>query len=68
MRFKGHRVQYPRTDGEQQAVAQWLEAYEASSERFATCKFIKELGRSRTNDIIKLHDKISKAQEQMKLA
>ncbi len=68
MRLKAHRVQYPRNEEEQQAVADWIADYEATSERFATCKFIKELGRSRTNDIIKHHDKITKANESIKLA
>lgn len=68
MRLKAHRVNYPRTEQEQQALEQWLGTYEQAFDRFATCKFVKEFGRPGRNAIIKYHDNITKAHESMTLA
>jgi len=68
MRLKAHRVHYPRTEQEQRKTEQWIEGYDAASARFATCKFVKALGRSHNNDIIKHHDKVTRAHESMTLA
>jgi len=68
MRLKAHRVHYPRTDEEHQALERWIDGYEAASQRFATCKFIKELGRPCRSGIIKRHDAMTRAHKSMKLA
>ncbi len=68
MRLKAHRVRYPRTDEEQQAIEQWIEGYEAASRNFASCQFIKALGQQTRSEIIDYHDRMSGAHTSMKLA
>lgn len=68
MRLKAHRINYPRTEQEQQVASQWIDGYAAASDRFATCKFVKALGHSRSNDIIKRHDEMTKAHGTLRLA
>ena len=68
MRLKAHRINYPRTEPEQQSVEQWLETYKRASDRFATYKFVNEFGRPGHNTVIKYHDNVTKARESLALA
>ncbi|MDP6182604.1 MAG: hypothetical protein QF609_02190 [Gammaproteobacteria bacterium] len=68
IQLKAHRVHYPRTDEEQQAVEQWIEGYEKASEGFASCLFVKALGRQSRGEIIEYHDRMTGAHTSMKLA
>jgi hypothetical protein len=68
MRLKAHRINYPRTEPEQQSVEQWLETYKRASDRFATYKFVNEFGRPGHNAVIKYHDNVTKARESLALA
>ncbi len=68
MQLRAHRVHYPRTDEEQRAVERWIEGYEEASKNFATCLFIKALGRQSRGEIIDYHDRMSGAHTSMKLA
>ena len=65
--------QHPREDAPLRArFDAWLRGYETACERFATCRFLEQIGPERARDearaILEEHDRVTKAQAQLPLA
>lgn len=56
IKVKGHKVRYPRNDGEESSLRNWVQIYDQSRTGFATCRFVKSYGQSATDDVITWHD------------
>lgn len=56
MKAKTLRVKYPRTPEEDAKTAAWVEEYNAHSEKFATCRYLRTIGPEFSDDIVRFHD------------
>ncbi len=65
--MRGYKVRFPREADP--ALDQWIKTYEHESHNFSVCKFIEQAGGSHFgNDVIQLHDELTKANTNLKLA
>jgi hypothetical protein len=68
-----NRVRFPvENDAAAQEFAQWVADYDALHRRFATCRFLAEIGSGRVHpeaqQIIDLHDFVTRCQDSLDLA
>lgn len=68
MKFKAHRVRFPRTAEEESEVRQWLAGYEAASRNFRTCRFVEQVGMGAVNDTVRVHDEMTGVSRELRLA
>ncbi|MBK9207777.1 MAG: hypothetical protein IPL71_05540 [Anaerolineales bacterium] len=67
IKMRKQKVNFPRETDPQ--VEQWIEAYEKESHNFSVCKFIEQIGANATgSDLIRLHDELTKAHTNLRLA
>lgn len=63
---------YPRDANEQEKFGRWLEEYEHTSSKYATCAFLEQVGRGQTPPRLvaqlRHHDDVTKAHEPLRLA
>jgi hypothetical protein len=64
---------HPRQDaGSRQRFAEWLSAYEAASQGYAVCRYLETIGpgeaRGEARTLLELHDRVSRAEEDLPLA
>lgn len=70
-RIKQPRFKYrwPMEGEELEQAKQWVSEYEAKSQAFATCRFVKTLGREHmVSEIISMHDEETRARSRLPLA
>lgn len=73
---KPHRIKQPRfsyrwpMEGEElERAKEWVREYEEKARAFATCRFVKTLGREQMlSEIISMHDEETRARSQLPLA
>lgn len=67
IKMRGYKVKFPReTDP---ALEEWIKNYERESQNFSVCKFIEQVGGNAfVSDVIHLHDELSKAYTNLRLA
>jgi hypothetical protein len=68
IKMRGYKVRFPREADP--ALDQWVSTYERESYNFSVCKFIEQVGGDSpfSNDVIQLHDELTKANTNLKLA
>lgn len=67
IKMRGYKVKFPREADP--ALDQWVSTYERESYNFSVCKFIEQVGASHfSNDVIQIHDELTKANTNLKLA
>lgn len=70
-RVRYHRPgsRYPReTEEENIEFKRWLAEYQEKAERYAVCRYVESVGGDFPDNIVKYHDRITKATSQLKLA
>jgi hypothetical protein len=68
MKLRAHRVVYPRDAAQEAELRAWLPGYEAASERYASCRFLRTLGVDAQSPIIDYHDRMTGARSGRPLA
>jgi hypothetical protein len=74
MEMKAPPWEYPRTDpAHQRRFEEWLAEYEQASSKYATCKFLEALAKGPfvgmdDNDLVAIHDRMTRAMEPLPLA
>lgn len=62
------KFKFPHDAGQDEARQAWLKEYEAESEKYATCRLIRQYGEEFTTPVIELHDKMCKSASDLPLA
>lgn len=66
---KGIKYRWPMEAMEYESAKKWVSEYNAKSEKFAVCRYLKTLGKTETRSpVISLHDELTKAVSQLPLA
>lgn len=69
MNLKSHKTIFPeRTAAEQNEHQDWVEKYNAESNNYSSCWFIKSYGPAYSSGVIQYHDRITKTAPHKKLA
>lgn len=68
MKWRAHRVSYPRDAQQEAALKAWLPGYESASEHFASCRFLCTIGAAAHSPIIDYHDRMTAAHSDRPLA
>jgi hypothetical protein len=68
-----NKTRFPREGaGQEERFKRWLADYEAAAGRFATCRYLRTVGgeavHPATEEVIALHDKLTRAHESLQLA
>lgn len=68
IKIRAYRVKFPRSAEEEAPFREWLAGYEHASQGFSTCRFVEQIGPGLLPDVIRLHDEISGAYRDLRLA
>ena len=68
IKSKTPRIPFPRTTEEDLAMKEWDQQYREKSAPYSVCRFVKEIGRRNSSQIVEIHDKYCGVDKNQRLA